>query len=47
MTEYHKFSNEVSLGIPAGYIFFLSLPSFLLLMFGQDDKIRILKLLHI
>ena len=22
MTEYQKFSNEVSLGIPAGYIFF-------------------------
>ena len=28
MTEYHKFSNEVSLGIPAGYIFFLVYQAF-------------------
>ena len=46
MTEYYKCLNWVSQGIPAGDIFF-SFSSFLLLIFGQDDKIQIVKLQYI
>ena len=42
--EYHKFLSEVNLGIPAVYISFFCLSTFLLLNVGQDDKIQISKL---